>query len=405
MPLNPVIQLNKLTKAYKGRNALVNTTFTVYQGDLCGVAGIPGSGKTTLYNVLCGLTRDYAGMATIAGKNVTFDTLPIKRMTGFVPAEPSLPEELRAIDVVRFAANIRGYCDEARLAALFEQFSIVRKKPVRKMTISERKRLAIVCATFFSPQILIMDEPMLGLDNRMKDRLFDLLVKEKEKGTTILMTCSDYEEAGTICSSVVVLHKGSVVNNSQKEQLAKLNTRHISILSDDNLEPVMRYFRLNPIIDPNGYISFLYKGEMNPLIMALSHYKIKDLSITYPSMGETVATLYKEQEEEMLQKPLQTPSPIYEAADDNGRDLYSSREMQTMRFPIPQPAENISEAENALSEPAAENTAHIIKSNSADSIPIEKAVAAQAEMKSEPLSEALNLDSDYNGKNGDEINE
>lgn len=328
MPLNPVIQLNKLTKAYKGKNALVNTTFTVYQGDLCGVAGIPGSGKTTLYNVLCGLIRDYAGTATIAGKNVTFDTLAIKRIAGFVPAEPSLPEELRAIDVVRFAAGIRGYCDESRLAVLFEQFSIVRKKPVRKMTISERKRLAIISAAFFSPQILIMDEPMLGLDNRMKERFFDFLVREKEKGTTILMTCTDYEEAQTLCSSVVVMHKGSVVNNSQKEQFVKLNTRRVSILSDDNLEPVVRYFRLNPILEPNGYISFLYKGEIDALILALSHYTIKDLNITYPSLGETVATLYKEQEEEQFEKSQSPSTPHVYPIDDNERDLYSSHDAQ-----------------------------------------------------------------------------
>lgn len=372
MPLNPVIQLNKLTKAYKGKNALVNTTFTVYQGDLCGVAGIPGSGKTTLYNVLCGLIRDYAGTATISGKNVTFDTLAIKRMAGFVPAEPSLPEELRAIDVVQFAASIRGYCDEARLATLFEQFSIARKKPVRKMTISERKRLAIISAAFFSPQILIMDEPMLGLDSRMKDRFFDFLVKEKEKGTTILMTCTDYEEAQTICSSVVVMHKGSVVNNSQKEQFVKLNTRHVSILSDDNLEPVVRYFRLNPILEPNGYISFLYKGEIDELILALSHYKIKDLNITYPSLGETVATLYQEQEEEQFEKSKTQQIPVY-TIDENERDLYSSNAAQ----PPKTDASPVS-ADSAVSDMTSEINEH-----------------------SEVSFSTLNND----GKSGDEINE
>ncbi len=391
MPLNPVIQLNKLTKSYKRKSALVNTTFTVYQGDLCGVAGIPGSGKTTLYNVLCGLIRDYAGTATIAGKNVTFDTLNIKRITGFVPAEPSLPEEMRAVDIVRFAASIRGYCDEARLANLFEQFSVARKKFVHKMTISERKRLAIISAAFFSPQILIMDEPTLGLDNRMKDRFFDFLVKEKEKGTTVLMTCNDYEEAQTVCSSVVVMHKGSVVNNSQKEQFVKLNTHRVSILSNDNLEPVVRYFRLNPIVEPNGYISFLYKGELDKLILALSHYTIKDLSITYPSLGETVATLYQEQEQEEFEKvKTQTVPPLY-PIDENERELYSSYSAQ--------PSKNSHANHTAIFE-------------AADQSPTEKPLTVNETADKFSTDESLTADENLtaetpnnDGKSGDEINE
>lgn len=323
MSLIPVIQLNKLTKTYKRKNALVNTSFTVYQGELCGVAGLTGSGKTTLFNILCGFIRDYSGSATIAGKDVTSESTAIKRLAGFVPAEPGLPDELRAIDVIRFSAGIRGYLDEARLASLFEHFAISRKKYVKKMTLSERKRLAIACAAFFAPQVLIMDEPMLGLDNRMKERLFEFLIKEKERGTTILMTCSDYEEAERICSSVVVMHKGSVVNTSEKEKMFKLDTHRVSVLSDDDLSSVFQFFRLSPTVEPNGYISFIYTGKIDDLISAFSHYSIKDLNITYPSLGETVAGLYENQSREQENEKSSAPQYI-EPAEDSGRELFSS---------------------------------------------------------------------------------
>ena len=344
MPSVPVIQLNKLTKTYKGKKALVNTSFSVYQGELCGVAGIPGSGKTTLYNILCGLIRDYSGEAYIAGKNVTFDSAYIKRSAGFVPAEPGLPDELRAIDLVKFASGVRGYCDETRLAYLFEHFAVSRKKYAGRMTLSERKRAAIITAAFFSPQILIMDEPTLGLDNRMKERLFDFLIKEKEKGTTILMTCTDYEEARTVCSSVVVMHKGSVINTSEKEQLVKLGTRKVSVLPLDDITSLLKLFRLTPTLEPNGYISFLYTGEINDLILALSHYRIKDLNITYPSIGETVAELYESREETDEDSTYDTVTIYDESPKSAAKELYSFADGTNVNTDVNTP--NIQPAQN-----------------------------------------------------------
>lgn len=144
------------------------------------------------------------------------------------------------------------------------------------------------------------------------------------------------------------MHKGSVVNTSDKEKLFKLDTRRVSVLSDDDLSPVFQLFRISPTVEPNGYISFIYTGKIDDLISAFSHYRIKDLNITYPSLGETVAGLYESQskEQEEDSSALRYTEPV----EDSGRELFSSTQAESEAKNVQTEQENNTQSDGESNE-------------------------------------------------------
>ncbi len=292
-----IIILDKASKYYTKKPALGDTTFAVYKGDFFGIAGPKKSGKSTIINLMMDFTRPSSGHVTIFGKRVSSLTADQKALIGFMPSNPIYCESMKAIDVVKTAAKIKGVSDNEHIMMLCKHFNVDKNKKIGSLPLSCRKKVAIVIALMGNPEIVIMDNAFVALDKETKNKLAHYLLDLNDRGTTVVISDRNIDLLQQICTRIAIMRKGSLLEISEKEVLIKSNTRRVSIKTKDDLSDLYTLFRIKEVDDSNGYISFLYKQDMNTLISALSTYDLDDLQITLPSLGDVLVGIYEKQVE------------------------------------------------------------------------------------------------------------
>ncbi|MBQ5566147.1 MAG: ABC transporter ATP-binding protein [Clostridia bacterium] len=293
-----VITLDKVSKYYTKRPALGDTTFVVNKGDFFGIAGPKKSGKSTIINLIMDFIRPTSGSVTVMGQKSTSLSLDKKKKIGFMPSNPTYCETMKAIDVVRTAARIKGVNDHDAVMSLCKHFSVDKNKKVGDLPLSCRKKIAIVIALMGNPQLVIMDNPFVSLDVDTKNKLAHYLLDLNKEGVTVVISDRNIELLQQICSRIAIMRKGSLLEISEKQVLLKSDTRRVSLKTKDDLSALYTLFRITEITEDSGYISFLYKQDINELVQALTHYNLDDLQITLPSLGDALVRYYEKKLEQ-----------------------------------------------------------------------------------------------------------
>lgn len=293
-----IITLEKVSKYYNKRPALGDTTFAVNKGDFFGIAGPKKSGKSTIVNMIMDFIRPSSGTVTVMGQKSTRKTLDKKGAVGFMPANPCYCDTMRAIDVIKTAAKLKGIQDKESILSLCKHFNVERRRSVRSLPLSSRKKIAIVIALMGNPELVIMDNAFVGLDSEIRNKLAHYLLDLNKQGVTVVVTDRNMELLQQICSRIAIMRKGSLLEISEKSVLMESDTRRISIKTDDDLSALYSLFQITEITEDNGYISFLYKKDINLLVDALTHYDLNDLQITLPSLGDALVRYYEKKLEQ-----------------------------------------------------------------------------------------------------------
>lgn len=293
-----IITLDKVSKYYTKRPALGDTTFVVNKGDFFGIAGPKKSGKSTIVNLIMDFIRPTSGTITVMGQKSTARSVDRKKKIGFMPANPTYCETMKAIDVVKTAAKIKGVTDNEEIISLCKHFNVDKNKRVGSLPLSCRKKIAIVIALMGNPQLVIMDNAFVALDSETKNKLAHYLLDLNKEGVTVVVSDRNIDLLQQICSRIAIMRKGSLLEISEKKILMKSDTRRVSVKTDDDLSALYTLFRITEITEDNGYISFLYKQDINDLIEALTHYSLDDLQITLPSLGDALVRYYEKKLEQ-----------------------------------------------------------------------------------------------------------
>ena len=164
---------------------MLEASLTVEEGDFFGFVGPNGSGKSTTIRMMMNYVRPTSGTATILGMDSRSQSGKLKKMVGYVPSEVDYYMDMRAMEVIRYAAAMRGLRDKSRIDQLCDLFEVDTVRRISHMSLGNRKKIALVTALLHSPKLLILDEPTSGLDSLIKRRFKDLLVEENQKGATI----------------------------------------------------------------------------------------------------------------------------------------------------------------------------------------------------------------------------
>ena len=183
----PVIELKKLTKFFGAVPAVLEASLTVEEGDFFGFVGPNGSGKSTTIRMMMNYVRPTSGTATILGMDSRSQSGKLKKMVGYVPSEVDYYMDMRAMEVIRYAAAMRGLRDKSRIDQLCDLFEVDTVRRISHMSLGNRKKIALVTALLHSPKLLILDEPTSGLDSLIKRRFKDLLVEENQPSFYAIM--------------------------------------------------------------------------------------------------------------------------------------------------------------------------------------------------------------------------
>lgn len=210
-----MLEINKLTGGYVNIPVLKEVSFSVPDGQLIGLIGLNGAGKSTTINEIIGLLHPYAGEVRIDGLSLSEAPTDYRKKIGYIPETPSLYEELTLrehIETVAMAYDLDMDQVMVRIQPLLERFRLAEKLDWFPTQFSKgmKQKVMIICAYAVDPSLYIVDEPFLGLDPVAIADLIQLLADEKAKGKSILMSTHVLDSAEKMCDGFVILHKGQI---------------------------------------------------------------------------------------------------------------------------------------------------------------------------------------------------
>lgn len=218
------IRVESLEKRYEQLTAVAGISFEVRAGELFGFLGPNGAGKTTTLKMLAGLLSPTAGSMTVAGYDVARDPVEVKRRVGFIPDRPFIYEKLTAREFLGFMAGIYGVPDaEAgrRGEELLATFGLSEwgDRMVENYSHGMKQRLTMASALIHRPEVLIVDEPMVGLDPRYAKQIKVLLKGLCQRGMTVFMSTHTLEVAEEMCDRIGIINEGELVAEGTLDEL------------------------------------------------------------------------------------------------------------------------------------------------------------------------------------------
>lgn len=210
-----MLKIENVTGGYINIPVLKNISFEVGDGELIGLIGLNGAGKSTTINEIIGLLTPYQGQISIDGLTLAQNQAEYRKKIGFIPETPSLYEELTLrehLETVAMAYDLNYDEAMARATELLELFRLSDKLEWFPINFSKgmKQKVMIICAFMVNPSLFIVDEPFLGLDPLAISDLTELLAQEKAKGKAILMSTHVLDAAEKMCDRFVILHQGQI---------------------------------------------------------------------------------------------------------------------------------------------------------------------------------------------------
>jgi len=231
-----MIKLINLTKDYGSFTAVKRINLEVKAGEVFGFLGPNGAGKTTTIKMLAGLLQPTGGSVEIGGFDVQKEPLRAKSITGFIPDRPYLYEKLTAEEFMRFVAELYTMTGPAaRIRYLLELFGLTdwAGELVENFSHGMKQRLVMASSLLHEPTVLVVDEPMVGLDPRGARLVKDLFKDLATKGVTIFMSTHTLEIVEAMCTRVAIINKGEIIAGGSVEELGRL-----ARMENSHLEPI-----------------------------------------------------------------------------------------------------------------------------------------------------------------------
>lgn len=288
-----VIEINNLTRDYGNNRGIFDVSFSVAQGEVIGFLGPNGAGKTTTIRHLMGFIKAQKGMCTIKGLDCWDEHSKIQQNLGYIPGEMAFFDDMTGVEFLKFMKNYRGNHSKDRQQELVDLFELDPHVKIKKMSKGTKQKLGIVVAFMHDPDVLILDEPTSGLDPLMQSRFIDLILKEKEKGKTILMSSHMFEEVERTCHRVCIIKEGRIVAIDSVEELKEQQVKKyiVTLDTEDQAKKFAdEYGNIVSII--NNHVTLIVQNNLQQLIELMNRYPVINLSAPVQSLEEIFLRYY-----------------------------------------------------------------------------------------------------------------
>ena len=226
------IIVSGLTKNYGHGRGIYDVSFEVHKGEVFGFLGPNGAGKSTTMRHLMGFSKPQSGEAKIHGLSCWKDHARIMNRVGYIPGEVALPDGLNGNGFLQMMQGLRKSPD-TRTAELLALFQMNPNASMKRMSIGEKRKLAVVAAFMGNPDILLLDEPTSGLDPVMQEIFIDFVQKEREKGKTALLSSHIFSEVEALCDRIAIIKEGRIISVVNAEEVKHFKRKTFDITFSD----------------------------------------------------------------------------------------------------------------------------------------------------------------------------
>lgn len=287
-----VIEIKNLSKHFGKTKAVNGISFSVEKGEVFGFLGPNGAGKTTTIRCLMDFLRPTDGSITILGQDAKKDSVKLKQKIGFISGDVRLYQKWTAKEHFALFESLKG--KSKILAKLIKDLNLDQNQKIKNLSTGNKQKVAIILALMHEPEVLILDEPTVGLDPLLQNRIYEILADFKKKGTTIFISSHNLAEVQKICNRVAIIKEGKLlavesVENMEQKSLKKIEVRFrkpvkAADFKDKNIQSISQI--------PDGFLISV-SGDINPVLAKLTKHEIKDIEINHATLEDIFLEFYE----------------------------------------------------------------------------------------------------------------
>lgn len=277
------VSLRNIYKTYDKGNVIAvdDVSFDVKKGELFGLIGPDGAGKTSIFRILTTVLLADKGSASVAGFDVIKDYRAIRNRVGYMPGKFSLYQDLTIKENLEFFATVFGTSIEENydlIKDIYDQISPFKDRRAGKLSGGMKQKLALCCALIHKPEVLLLDEPTTGVDAVSRKEFWDMLKKLKQQGITILVS-TPYMDEATLCERIALIQNGKILSVETPENIIKAFPATLYAAKSDNNYKLLTDFRnFDAVVTAYAsgeYMRIIVKDDKSDSITLLKDYAEK----------------------------------------------------------------------------------------------------------------------------------
>jgi len=294
------LEVTSLTKWYGSARGVEDLTFAVEEGEIFGYLGPNGSGKTTTIRCIMGLLKPTSGEARVLGRRVVAGRATQHSRIGYLPGEFRIWRGLSARRSLHVLSSLGGGDNaEARREELAERLDLDLDRRVGDLSKGNRQKVGVVYAFQHEPDVLILDEPTIGLDPLMRQVVLELIREAADAGATVLLSSHDLSEVSAVCGRAGILREGRLVEVAPISKIVQQGERRLKVwfvegtivprVPEDEL-PGVRVVQQGP-----GILHLAYQGTADAILKWISQFPVERIATPQTSLEEAFMQYYEKQ--------------------------------------------------------------------------------------------------------------
>ena len=289
-----IINIQGLTKSYGKNRGIIDLDLEVERGEVFGYLGPNGAGKTTTIRVLLNFIRPTRGQTTIFGMNVCQKSREVRKNIGYLPGELRLYDKLTGAEFLQHIGHLRGGVDWQYVEQLAERLDCDLSPHIRSLSHGNRQKLGLIQAFMHKPELLILDEPTIGLDPLMQQEFYHLIAETKATGCTVFLSSHIMPEVERVCDRVGIIREGRLIAVENIDALKARALRQIEIYFTAPVpqEVFSGVSGVRDVIVENSVLRCTVVGALDTLIKVIAQYEVVNLISHEPNLEEIFLTYY-----------------------------------------------------------------------------------------------------------------
>ncbi len=293
-----MIEFKNVTKNYGKKPCIKNVSFKIDKGEIVGLLGLNGAGKTTIMNMLTGYIDPTEGEILIDGINIAENRKKVSKRIGYLPEIPPLYPDMTVFEILKFVCDIRGARDKNNnIDGVIEKTGLcdVRNRMIRRLSKGYKQRVGLAAALIGDVGILVLDEPTAGLDPKQITEIREL-IKEIGKDKTVLISSHILSEISQLCSRVILIKNGEKAADGDPKALSDIRGNKIILKTLNDAESVIREIEGVTSISFDG-ISYVIESDhdiRSELFYKLADAKCPIMGLEYNDLENTFLSIITE---------------------------------------------------------------------------------------------------------------
>jgi ABC-2 type transport system ATP-binding protein len=293
------IRITRLTKDYGQGHGLFDLDLDVQRGEILGFLGPNGAGKSTTMRLLLDLIKPTSGSATLLGLDSRADSLEIRRRVGFLPGELALYPTLSGAAMLDYLAELRGGVDRKVRDALAERFDADLGRRIRELSTGTRQKLGLIQALMHEPELLILDEPIAGLDPLVQESFHALLREVAAQGRTVFLSSHTLSEVERVADRVAILRRGRLVVVDSLEDLREVAVQRLEIEFGGDAPRVEEFAALPGVREvalEGAHLVVAFEGSADALVKAIAAHEVRSIRSRDDDLEEIFLRYYRDRD-------------------------------------------------------------------------------------------------------------